>query len=91
MNSTSIASRDYDSDGIAGSGPSLVVVEAPAVVVVMVVKEALQQQRELQVGAGGWRDGQQWRLQMAVVAHVKEEGHQQRILGCAIEGLIHQQ
>lgn len=53
MNSTCIASRDYASDGIAGSGPSLVVVKAPAVVVVMVVKEQLQQQRELQVGSGG--------------------------------------
>jgi hypothetical protein len=58
MNSTDIASRDYDFDGIAGSGPSLVVVEAPAVVVVMVVKEELQQQRDFHVGTGGWRDGQ---------------------------------
>ncbi len=38
MNSTCIASRDYVFDDIAGSGPSLVVVEAPAVVIVMVVK-----------------------------------------------------
>ena len=53
MNSTCIASRDYASDGIAGSGPSLVVEEAPAVVVVMVVKEQLQQQRELQVRSEG--------------------------------------
>ncbi len=58
MNSTGIASWDYDFDDIAGSEPSLVVVEAPPVVIVMAVKEELQQQRELHVEAGGWRDGQ---------------------------------
>ena len=61
MNSTGIASQDHVSDGTAGSESSLVVVVALAVEVVMVVKEELQQQQELRVGAGGWRDGRQWR------------------------------
>lgn len=58
MHSTGIVLQDHVSDGTAGSEPFLAVVEAPAVLVVVVVKLQLQQQRELRIGAEGWRYGQ---------------------------------